>query len=273
MAADTVLSPGLRSTFAWPLRIARRLLRRCRFVFISPPWARRQLIYDRKQKQLHALTIRDEIDYLTLLQIYGSEDYRVDIFAQHARIQSWYNDAIASGLTPAIYDVGAHAGFSVRYFAAEYREARIIGLEPDQENFVRATRHVAHLENVRLMRAALSGHSGSAMLSDPGIGNWGYRIDLSAAGNVPLITVDELLEEAKVQKLQPFILKLDIEGSEREVFAGSPAWIDEFPLIIIELHDWMLPGEANSRNFLGAISQRDRDFVFVGENIFSFRND
>lgn len=273
MADDTALRPDLRSTIAWPLRIARRLLRRCRFVFISPPWAGRQLIYDRKLKRLHTFTIRDKIDYLTLLQIYGSEDYRVDIFAQHARIQGWYNHSIASGLTPVIYDVGAHAGFSVRYFAAEYSEARIIGLEPDKDNFARATEHLTDLANVKLVRAALSDHSGSAILSDPGTGNWGYRIDVNTPGDVPLITMNDLLEEAEAQRLRPFILKLDIEGSEKEVFAGSPSWIDEFPLIIVELHDWMFPGEANSRNFLEAISQRDRDFVFVGENVFSFRND
>ena len=42
-------------------------------------------------------------------------------------------------------------------------------------------------------------------------------------------------------------------------------------MLIIELHDWMLPGECNSKNFLRAISQYDRDFVHIAENIFSMK--
>jgi hypothetical protein len=43
-------------------------------------------------------------------------------------------------------------------------------------------------------------------------------------------------------------------------------------VIIIELHDWMLPGTANSQNCLKALSGTNRDFVFYGENVFSIRN-
>ena len=42
-------------------------------------------------------------------------------------------------------------------------------------------------------------------------------------------------------------------------------------MLIIELHDWMLPGACNSKNFLRAISQYDRDFVHIAENIFSLK--
>lgn len=44
------------------------------------------------------------------------------------------------------------------------------------------------------------------------------------------------------------------------------------PLMIVELHDWMLPRTANSANFLKAVAARNRDFVFRGENVFSIRN-
>ncbi|HEU5171300.1 MAG TPA: FkbM family methyltransferase, partial [Gemmatimonadales bacterium] len=39
------------------------------------------------------------------------------------------------------------------------------------------------------------------------------------------------------------ILKLDIEGAEREVFSeGSAEWIEKVGLIIVELHDHLRPG-------------------------------
>jgi hypothetical protein len=45
------------------------------------------------------------------------------------------------------------------------------------------------------------------------------------------------------------------------------------PIVIVELHDWMLPGQAVARNFLRAISVLDFDFVHVGENVFCFNNE
>ena len=37
-------------------------------------------------------------------------------------------------------------------------------------------------------------------------------------------------------------------------------------------HDWLLPKQQNSGNFLRQISSRNRDFVFHGENVFSISN-
>ena len=48
--------------------------------------------------------------------------------------------------------------------------------------------------------------------------------------------------------------------------------IDRFPVVIIELHDWMLPHSASRRPFLQWRASRDSDFVYRGENVFSFSN-
>ena len=56
------------------------------------------------------------------------------------------------------------------------------------------------------------------------------------------------------------------------MFAANTEWVDQTPIIIIELHDWLMPGTANSRAFLQCIAGRDRDFVHIGENIFSIAN-
>ena len=71
----------------------------------------------------------------------------------------------------------------------------------------------------------------------------------------------------------PFLIKIDIEGGEENLFETSTAWIDLFPLLIIELHDWLLPRKNTSLNFIRRIGQFKRDFVYNSENIFSFKND
>jgi hypothetical protein len=69
------------------------------------------------------------------------------------------------------------------------------------------------------------------------------------------------------------ILKIDIEGGEQDLFSGDVSWLPLMPIVIVELHDWMLPGQAVARNFLRAISVLDFDFVHVGENVFCFNNE
>ncbi len=56
------------------------------------------------------------------------------------------------------------------------------------------------------------------------------------------------------------------------MFSGGTDWLDQFYVAAIELHDWMLPGQASSRPFLSAVAALDRDFLFRGENVFSIAN-
>ena len=43
--------------------------------------------------------------------------------------------------------------------------------------------------------------------------------------------------------------------------------------MIIELHDWLLPSQGNSLPFLQCVSRLDRDFVYIGEHVYSIAND
>ncbi len=70
----------------------------------------------------------------------------------------------------------------------------------------------------------------------------------------------------------PFILKIDIEGGEADLFDDEPEVFARFPVLIIELHDWMLPRGGTSRPFLRWHAAQDRDFVHIGENVFSLCN-
>ncbi len=39
-------------------------------------------------------------------------------------------------------------------------------------------------------------------------------------------------------------IKIDIAGFEEDLFSKCTEWIDAFPVLMVELHDGMLPGEA-----------------------------
>jgi hypothetical protein len=80
----------------------------------------------------------------------------------------------------------------------------------------------------------------------------------------------ELISSVKNQPTYPFIFKIDIEGGESDLFKKDFEWVDSFPMLVIELHDWMLPFQGSSRSFFKAISAYDFDIVYRGENIFCF---
>ena len=204
-------------------------------------------------------------------QIFVTQDYSLGRLRRGRELVLRYEAMLASGKTPIIVDAGANIGASVVYWGIHFPKAQILAIEPDKANFALLRKNTQGL-NVILHEAAIGSIEGSASLSDPGEGEWGYRTARDDAGGLPIISMDGLLESGVARNGAPFIAKIDIEGAEADLFAANTGWVQSFDLVIIELHDWMLPGQGTSRNFLKCIANLDRDFLHIGENIFSIRN-
>jgi FkbM family methyltransferase len=245
---------------------------RKRFVIITPWFIRNQLIFDKRKKIFLAFKIRDEIDWGTLSKIYYSEDYNINVLSISKKLIDDLNNRQSSSRTPLIVDLGANNGISVRYFSEEYPMARIIAFEPDESNFNLArNNNLKNKDNIDWFNAAIGSVNMSGSLNDPGLGNNAYRIKEEEGGSIRVIGLRDLIRDYIGIGFSPFIIKIDVEGYEQELFSNNLEWIDQFPIIIIELHDWLFPGQNNSKNFLNAIAGRNRDFVYIGENIFSIR--
>ena len=65
------------------------------------------------------------------------------------------------------------------------------------------------------------------------------------------------------------MIKIDIEGFEKKLFERNTEWIDKFKVIIIELHDWMIPFNNQSLSFQKTIlnSKKYKDIIISGENL------
>ena len=129
-----------------------------------------------------------------------------------------------------------------------------------------------HGADIQFLLAGIGNSDARANIVDPGEGNWGYRTETSDSGKTRIISVNSILSSPEHENCTPFIIKIDIEGFEQNLFEKNVEWLDAFPLLIIELHDWMLPKQATSNNFLRAISERNRDFIYRNENVFSISN-
>jgi methyltransferase, FkbM family len=214
-------------------------------------------------------------DWMTFDQIFIEEDYDLRQLARFDELRQQCEAISSDGHTPLIIDLGANVGFSAVYFHLNWPAARIIAVEPDPENLERLRSNVGGISEVEVIGAAISSHDGQLQIKDPSAQANAVRVVEAGEGqgvSVPAITVPQILERHYAQGCRPFIVKADIEGAEADLFSSNVEWIDSVPLMIVELHDWLYPQERTSGAFLSAIAERDRDFVYFDENVFSIRN-
>jgi FkbM family methyltransferase len=185
---------------------------------------------------------------------------RDDLMAQFHRIEK-----------PMIIDGGANIGASAVWFAINYPRAHVVAFEPDPENFELLSANTAGLD-VDARKAAIGGVDGKVSITDPGEGEWGYRTALDATGGCDMFSIAGVIERKMAEGYTPFIVKVDIEGGEDGLFQEPTDWVDMTPLIIVELHDWLMPKQGTSRNFLKCVAKYDRDFLCFSQNIFSLKN-
>lgn len=207
-------------------------------------------------------------------QILVNGDYRIAHWTQgrrlieHHRTQSVERPSL-------IVDAGANIGASALFFACNYENSLVFAIEPDKSNWDLLSANTAGL-NCVAFHGAVGGKDGELLLVDPGRSDWGFMTtrartpSATGIGKVPCLSPNSILKHPGVGNARPLIFKIDIEGGEDDLFDGDTDWMNEFPLLIIELHDWMLPFAGSSRNFIRALARHDFDVLQRGENMFLF---
>jgi FkbM family methyltransferase len=139
-----------------------------------------------------------------------------------------------------IVDAGAHIGMASILFALRYPSAEIIAIEPEPSNFALLLKNTASYKNILPICAALWKEDGEVTLGSSNVHPKGaFQVVENGEIRARAITVETLMRETGIQSID--ILKVDIEGSEKEVFA-SCNWIDNVRVIAIELHDRVMAG-------------------------------
>jgi FkbM family methyltransferase len=209
-------------------------------------------------------------DIRVVRQIFLKKEYDTSDFFQHSGVLERYRQICDNGRTPVIIDAGANIGASSIWFASKYPNARVFSVEPDPENVACCRANTAAYANIVVVGAAIGSSAGAAVLSNPSGMSWGVQTQRgeSDEGSVEICTVPDLV--ATVDKGELFIVKIDIEGFESDLFSTNTAWIRDATVIVIEPHDWMLPGQKSSSSFQKALAQHDFEVVLSGENLMYF---
>lgn len=160
-------------------------------------------------------------------------------------------DSVLSMRPKVIVDAGANIGLASVFYANRYPDAKIIAIEPEPSNYEMLTKNVAPYPNVVPIQGALwnkkkvlsgssivSGHHAFQVREEHGTDDAGY------CGSIRGLSLRELMTDLGIQQID--LLKVDIEGSEKEVFQNSATWIDHVGVIAIEIHESIRSGCSES---------------------------
>ena len=144
-----------------------------------------------------------------------------------------------------VIDAGANIGLFAIYIARQNRQCRVAALEPFAENFeyLQANVERAGLTNVTCHRFALGAAAGTGEMQAVGDRSLDHvlRVAAQGANGFPVIPLSEIFALAGADTID--FLKVDIEGSERDVFAAAtPEVLGRFKRIAMEYHDHLVPG-------------------------------
>jgi len=177
------------------------------------------------------------------------------------------------GFQPAvIIDAGANVGYASVAFANLYPDARIFAIEPDDANFAVLKQNTRAYSNVQCIKAGLWPRACKLHITNATDGSWAFRVaelPESAPEGIPTVTIPALMEEHQIDEIG--ILKMDIEGSEKDIFeAESASWLSRTRCLIVEVHDGFRKG--SSKAVFLATTRFDFSFKRSGENLVFVRD-
>jgi FkbM family methyltransferase len=217
---------------------------------------------------------RNRSDYSIFWQCLVQNQYDIGKFDQMAELLRRSVVMQARGEVPVIIDGGGNIGLALRSFAEDFPFAHIVCVEPDSDNMAVLARNAECLgDRATLVQGAIASRSGHSRVIAHERGSAGLMTEYCEAdadGAVPALTIPELA--AKVPGGRPWIVKLDIEGAQDELFSQNTDWVAEAELIILEPDDWAFPWSGSTVNFFRALSQHRFDYLLDGELVLCFRH-
>jgi FkbM family methyltransferase len=258
----------------WIQRLASTLLRGRKIVDLLPSFVspRMRFLYDRRIGAVRRIVLRRSLsDYWSYDQCIAMTRFDLDRFPQGQRLRERYETMIAAGRTPVILDCGANIGCSAYWFGVEFPKAQVLAVEPDRDNAELTKKNTRHCTNVSVIHGAVASTDCRMMLANTEQGSDAFRTEVAESGNIAGYSIATLLQQVGAQQDDLLLTKIDIEGFEQELFSSNTDWVDFAGAIVVETHDWMLPGHATATNLLRCLSRGHRDFLVDGEHVLSFR--
>lgn len=171
-----------------------------------------------------------------------------------------------------IIDGGANAGYFSILFANRFPEATILAIEPDSSNYECLQKNTAHYPHIQTLKTAIWSKKAYLQLTNENFDKCAVKsqeVPNKADAHLQADSIDDLIAIAGFPHID--ILKLDVEGAEKEIFSSNfEKWLPTTRLIVVELHDHIKKGTSTA--LLKAAGRYDFSFFTVGENFCLLNN-
>ncbi len=214
----------------------------------------------------------DHISVIKDVFIKGSHNF--DFCIQAKKIFKLYNSKSEEF---NILDLGAHIGATSVFFAVNFPNSTIQCVEPFEGSFEILKKNLQFHKNV-IFKNCLIGNDNlnDVIFYDNKNDSWAFGIEKSSEKSTPIgkVNMVSFIEIMKVfVSKDNFLLKVDIEGAEDNIFSKRENWdlINEFQVVIVEIHDWMFPGKKTTLNIFAWVVYAKREVCIKGENLWFFK--
>jgi len=181
-------------------------------------------------------------DLETYRQVFIERQFDITDVPQGDRLRQYYLQLLDRGRLPVIIDAGANVGAAAHWFSQQFPKSSVFAIEPDKDNARLCRKNVASLGNITVVEGAIGGRHGTVSV-DPTDKSWTAQTHRVENGpGVTVYTVADIMRMAGADA-SLFIVKIDIEGFEADLFDHGTEWVADVAGIFIEPHDWMFPGQ------------------------------
>jgi FkbM family methyltransferase len=134
-----------------------------------------------------------------------------------------------------ILDLGSNIGLTIAHMAVVFPEARILGVELDEQNYSVCERNIEPFKpRCRVIRGAVWPSAGEVTYG--GTECWGFRVTGHSNGDrtAQAYPMSQLLDMMNAPKVD--YVKMDIEGAEAEVLEDAGLWLSRIRCLKVEIH-------------------------------------
>jgi FkbM family methyltransferase len=141
---------------------------------------------------------------------------------------------LPDGAAPtSLVDFGANIGIATVWLSRRYNLTASLSVEPVPENYALLVQNLAANDVAGQTLQAAVGTSQGTVNFDR---TQGTNMGRVGEGNLE-VALHDVNQLVTALTFDPSLLKVDIEGAERDLFVtNTPSWVDAFSLIVIEVH-------------------------------------
>ena len=157
-------------------------------------------------------------------------------FSYEDELELLFRDSV--GVDYTLIDCGANFGYwSVLISSIPYGSHKAIAIEPSSQNFVKlANNSEINGNRFEVLKCAIGAARGTARLSGTKHEAFSIAGDQADGEEVPVIALDNLLDDGKISAAGKYLIKLDVEGVEIEAIKGGTRLLQGDSVLLCEEH-------------------------------------